>query len=215
MDLVSWRNLAEKVNAMKVDLTSNTQVAVPRTGWRKLERLSLFWIVGVILLTPGCASIFSSTHGNISIRSEPSPAGIIIRDNDGNEVFTGTTPVEVSLPKKVGFFRGADYIVMVSKPGCEPRSITVNRSISGWYWGNILLGGLIGMLIVDPATGAMWTLEKDLPTVKLPCGSGKSNQMDWRDAYLPIISTGQPSVSAIPVLVWLEADNEETHYWNH
>ena len=205
----------EKVNAKKINFTPNTQLAVPLKVSRKPERLFLWWVVGVILLIPGCASIFGSTHGNISIRSEPSPAGIIIRDNYGNEVFTGTTPIEVSLPKKVGFFRGADYIVMVSKPGCEPRSITVIRSISGWYWGNIILGGLIGMLIIDPATGAMWTLQKDLPAVRLPCTPGKSDQTHGREAYLPIISAGQLSVGPDPVLVSLEVDNDETHYWNH
>jgi len=33
--------------------------------------------------------------------------------------------------------------------------------VNGWYFGNILLGGLIGMLIVDPATGAMYRLDSD------------------------------------------------------
>jgi len=34
----------------------------------------------------------------------------------------------------------------------------INSSVDGWYFGNILVGGLIGMLIVDPATGAMYNL---------------------------------------------------------
>ena len=32
-------------------------------------------------------------------------------------------------------------------------------SVSGWYFGNLVFGGLIGMLIVDPLTGAMYNLE--------------------------------------------------------
>jgi hypothetical protein len=31
--------------------------------------------------------------------------------------------------------------------------------VDGWYFGNLLFGGLIGLLIVDPATGAMYKLE--------------------------------------------------------
>jgi len=32
--------------------------------------------------------------------------------------------------------------------------------LDGWYIaGNLLFGGLIGYFIVDPATGAMWTLK--------------------------------------------------------
>ena len=40
------------------------------------------------------------------------------------------------------------------------QTVTVDTKANGWYiGGNILLGGLIGWLIVDPATGAMWTLD--------------------------------------------------------
>lgn len=31
--------------------------------------------------------------------------------------------------------------------------------LNGWYFGNILIGRVIGMLIIDPATDAMWKLE--------------------------------------------------------
>ena len=34
----------------------------------------------------------------------------------------------------------------------------LDSSLSGWYFGNIIFGGLIGMLIVDPVTGAMYNL---------------------------------------------------------
>jgi hypothetical protein len=33
------------------------------------------------------------------------------------------------------------------------------RSVNGWYVGNVIFGGLVGFLIVDPLTGAMWVLE--------------------------------------------------------
>lgn len=39
--------------------------------------------------------------------------------------------------------------------------------MDGWYFGNILFGGLIGFLIVDPATGAMYTLKPDTLNVHL------------------------------------------------
>ena len=35
----------------------------------------------------------------------------------------------------------------------------VSSSLNGWYWGNILVGGLIGMLIVDPISGAMYEID--------------------------------------------------------
>jgi hypothetical protein len=47
------------------------------------------------------------------------------------------------------------------------------------------------MLIVDPATGAMWTLQEELPTVRLLCTSGDLNQTHGNDAHLLIISIDQ------------------------
>ncbi len=45
------------------------------------------------------------------------------------------------------------------KEGFEEQTVTVDTKVGGWYIGNFLFGGLIGLLIVDPATGAMWTLD--------------------------------------------------------
>jgi hypothetical protein len=43
--------------------------------------------------------------------------------------------------------------------GYETKKINVECSINGWYFGNIVFGGLIGFLIVDPVTGAMFKLD--------------------------------------------------------
>jgi hypothetical protein len=43
-------------------------------------------------------------------------------------------------------------------PGYEPAEVQLKPSLSGWYFGNILFGGLIGMVAVDPNTGAMFNL---------------------------------------------------------
>jgi hypothetical protein len=54
----------------------------------------------------------------------------------------------------------------------------VEGQVNGWYFGNIIFGGLIGLLAVDPATGAMYTLqprqvETTLDTLKV---SRKGNE---------------------------------------
>jgi hypothetical protein len=48
------------------------------------------------------------------------------------------------------------------KEGYEPQTATLQKELDAWYLGNILLGGLIGMLIVDPLTGAMWKLPPEI-----------------------------------------------------
>lgn len=37
----------------------------------------------------------------------------------------------------------------------------VTGGVSGWYVANLLFGGLIGLLIVDPLTGAMYNLSPE------------------------------------------------------
>jgi len=40
------------------------------------------------------------------------------------------------------------------------------------YWGNILLGGVIGWFIVDPITGAMFEFDKEFVQASLPRRDG-------------------------------------------
>ena len=51
------------------------------------------------------------------------------------------------------------YIVTIKMDGYDDKIVPISCELNGWYWGNILLGGLIGMLVVDPSTGAMFKLE--------------------------------------------------------
>ncbi len=57
------------------------------------------------------------------------------------------------------YFKAERYTVHIAKDGYHTRDITVEGAVNGWYFGNIIFGGLIGLLAVDPATGAMYTLK--------------------------------------------------------
>jgi len=86
---------------------------------------------------------------------------ISITDKKGTEVYLGATPATVKLKAGAGFFAKAEYQVKFSSPGYDDKIVPVLFKVDGWYFGNILFGGLIGMLIVDPATGAMWKIEQE------------------------------------------------------
>lgn len=64
----------------------------------------------------------------------------------------------MTLESSRGYFSGQTYTLHFKKDGYADKTVTLDSSLSGWYWGNILVGGLIGMLIVDPLTGAMYKL---------------------------------------------------------
>lgn len=117
---------------------------------------------GVVSLS-GCASIVGDTDQQITINSTPSQADLVITDETNQQVFQGKTPTTVTLKKADGsYFGGKDYSVTLSKDGYESRAISISSSPNGWYiGGNLVFGGLIGWLIVDPLTGAMYTLSPD------------------------------------------------------
>jgi len=127
-------------------------------------------VLGLATLT-GCASILSKSTYPVTFDSNPTGATIVIRDKSGNIMFQGTAPTTLTLNASAGFFSPARYDVEATLPGCNPGRASLSAGLDGWYIGNILFGGLVGILIVDPATGAMWQLDSRV-TVNLGASSG-------------------------------------------
>ncbi|MCO4294079.1 PEGA domain-containing protein [Solitalea sp. MAHUQ-68] len=125
------------------------------------KNLTYVILSGSIFLSTSCASIVSRSSYPISINSTPSEAKVSITDKKGIEIYTGQTPANLKLKSGSGFFGKARYQVKLEKPGYDPKIVPVEFKLNGWYFGNIVFGGLIGMLIVDPATGAMYRLETE------------------------------------------------------
>lgn len=132
-------------------------------------RLSL---VAAAVVIAGCATIVGSPTQVVPIASTPDGATIEITDEKGSKIFTGTTPTSVTLNKSDGsYFGGKQYKVRIAKDGFKPTEVTVNSNVNGWYiGGNILFGGLIGWLIVDPLNGGMYTLSPENVAATLEAG---------------------------------------------
>jgi hypothetical protein len=62
------------------------------------------------------------------------------------------------LNRGAGYFKPQSYTITVAKPGYEARTINLRHTMSGWYFANVVIGGALGMLIIDPLTGAMYRL---------------------------------------------------------
>ncbi|MGB0361244.1 MAG: hypothetical protein ACPGEF_07550 [Endozoicomonas sp.] len=112
----------------------------------------------LVALLSGCSTIVSDSHYPVSIRSTPSEANFSITNSRGEVIHKGVTPSTVTLSSSDGFFDGAEYTVTYQKDDYTKVSYTLTSSLDGWYLGNVLFGGLVGLLIIDPATGAMWKL---------------------------------------------------------
>ena len=125
-----------------------------------MSLLRFLFIIITCAFLSSCASIVSKTNWPVSIDSKPEGVHVSITNKRGIEVFTGKTPLVTKLKSGSGFFTKESYTVVMTYNGIEKRTINLECSINGWYFGNLFIGGLIGMLIVDPATGAMYRLDR-------------------------------------------------------
>lgn len=114
------------------------------------------------LALSSCASIISGSSNPIIITSTPAAATFTITDRAGKVIHSGTTPETVTLEAGQGYFTAARYDIALKKDGYPTKTYPVIAGLNGWYFANLLFGGLIGMLIVDPITGAMYKLPKNV-----------------------------------------------------
>jgi hypothetical protein len=123
---------------------------------------------GLAFGVSGCASIVSGSTQTVNV-SAPEGAQVSVKATNGSFSQTLPAPATLSLPKGAGYFKHNDYVVEVSKPGFETQTSQLVPHMSGWYTvGNLFFGGLIGWFGVDPATGAMWTYDKQIDATLRP-----------------------------------------------
>lgn len=97
---------------------------------------------GVVNIS-GCASIISGGAQEVSFKSEPDGALIII---GGREI--GKTPFTTKIDRK------SDQVVTIKLDGYKTQEFPFTTTMNGWFFGNIVIGGLFGSS-TDSATGAI------------------------------------------------------------
>jgi len=125
----------------------------------QLNMLASLAVLTVAGSLGGCATIVARSSQTVVVGSVPEGAAVSITNASGVAVHSGNTPMSVTLKKGRGYFKPEHYVVRVSKEGFQQQELKLDGAINGWYFGNIIFGGLIGMLAVDPSTGAMYTLQ--------------------------------------------------------
>ncbi|QBE62720.1 PEGA domain-containing protein [Pseudoduganella lutea] len=146
----------------------------------------------VAVALSGCASIMAGSTQPISIQSVPEGATVSVTNRAGQKIHTGVTPVTLTLNRGAGYFKSEVYKVVVKKDGFRDRELTLNSNVNGWYIANIVFGGLIGMVAVDPATGAMYSFPESV-TATLDAGEEKVAGA----APLKIVSTTELSAEVM------------------
>ena len=101
----------------------------------------------------GCASIAHGGNQKITLNSSPEGADVLIKAYSAKEREMRTiTPSVVSLSRK------REYQVVFQKAGFETQTRQITKTMDGWLLGNLLLGGVIG-IVLDFCTGSSSKLE--------------------------------------------------------
>lgn len=135
--------------------------------------------LAIALLTTSCATIVSGSKQNVRFSSNPSTATIFI-----DEVEVGKTPFEIKLARK------SEHSVMIKLAGYQTYETKLTKKFNAWYIGNILFGGLIG-IIIDPITGAMYNLSPD--QVNAQMNKGTAFKSNGKDIYVAVALNIDPS----------------------
>jgi predicted RNA-binding Zn-ribbon protein involved in translation (DUF1610 family) len=99
-------------------------------------------VSGLIMSLTGCATVMTGKYQSIPVTSDP--PGVKVRADTGETIVT---------PGKFNLMRNEEHTLMAECPGYEPQQLKLHNKAQGWVWGNVLLGGGIG-LIVDCVSGA-------------------------------------------------------------
>lgn len=110
------------------------------------SRIIQFFSLSLTVFLCSCATIMSGPNQEFTFRTEPTRATVRLNGMD-----IGKTPLTRNLD------RSNSYEVEITMPGYKPYYLRLEKGFNGWYIGNILFGGIVG-LIVDPLTGAIYTL---------------------------------------------------------
>src|SRR5215472_11016784 len=142
---------------------------------------------GACAALAGCASIVHGGLRSVSVASSPSGAKVSIYDRSNALVQTSTTPFVAHLDPKYKYFQGQSYRLVFELPGHATAEARLNSSLSGWYFGNLLIGGLVGMLIVDPLTGSMYNLTPE--KIEQPLSAAQAQIIRERKGLLVVLAS--------------------------
>jgi uncharacterized protein YceK len=166
---------------------TNSPTTIGKGEVMKLSKVAV--AASVLVAVSGCATIIHGTTEKVGFSSTPAGATVSV---DG--INSGTTPTFAQLK------RSTDHTVIIDLPGYEKSSFIIESKLSGWFFGNILIGGVIG-IVVDAISGGMYRLT---PTELAATLNAKSvSELDG--LYVVTVLTPDPSWEKIGNLTPIRA----------
>ena len=117
--------------------------------------------VVLVLFSFGCASVAHQTTQMIPVTSDPSGAEVSVNCGKVTNEPNLVTPAMVRVQRKA-----QTCVISVAKEGYQAWTVELEKRMSGWYFGNIVLGGIPGF-IIDAVDGAMYNRTPGVVDAKL------------------------------------------------
>ena len=150
--------------------------------------VSLALVVCIIASSPGCATIATGGGEDQAVRVSSTPRGADVFVNDE---LVGKTPMSIRLPRK------DDHHVRIEKVGYQPYEKELHSGLNAWMFGNIILGGLIG-LGVDLLSGASSGLDRTNVSPTLVKATNGTTPAPSPSNTGPVYSSGAPYPPTAP-----------------
>lgn len=99
-------------------------------------------ILLMLILNTGCATIIHGKYQTVPVSSMP--PGAHIRSSSGDICVT---------PCQLNLLRDNEYVLVASLDGYDHQQQSLGKDTSGWFWANIILGGIVGG-VIDKASGS-------------------------------------------------------------
>ncbi|MFC1510041.1 PEGA domain-containing protein [Candidatus Omnitrophota bacterium] len=106
------------------------------------KSITVFTAICLVVTLSGCATIVSGRNQDLPVYSSPSGAIVSVG------TMKQTSPATFALDRRQGA-----YVVTVEKDGYESVEVKLKKGVNGWVFGNIVFGGIIG-LVIDISTGS-------------------------------------------------------------
>jgi hypothetical protein len=107
--------------------------------FRIMSIVSLFILIA---FGSGCATVATGKYQDVPITSDP--PGVKVRSDTG---------VSITTPGRMMLSRNKLHTLVAEYPGCDPQQVQLKNKVQGWFWGNIILGGIIGG-VIDIVSGS-------------------------------------------------------------
>jgi hypothetical protein len=117
-----------------------------------------FLVLGVALLgLAACATIIDGTTQEVSFQSNPEDVTVTVlrtvSDSNSNDVWREKRRILGKTPLALQLDREENQKVIFEKIGYKPLTMNLATTLNGKFWGNILIGGVLGPT-TDSVSGA-------------------------------------------------------------